>query len=66
MGFVVDRVTLGQLFFSPSISVFRCQYHSTNALYVTYIRLPWTLCNINGNIKGNCLPVTYHPGTKGE
>ena len=52
--------------FSPSISVFPCKYHSTCALYVTYIRLPCMLGNINGNIKSNCLPVTYHPGTKGE
>jgi hypothetical protein len=53
-------------FFSPSISDFPCQYHSTSVLYVTYMRLPWMLCNINGNIKGNCLPITYNRDTKGE
>jgi hypothetical protein len=43
----------GTGFLSPSISVFPCHYHSTSALYVTYIRLPWMLCNFNGNIEGN-------------
>jgi len=37
---------IGSVFFSPSISVFPCQYQSTNALYVTYIRPPWMLCNL--------------------
>ena len=31
--FVVDKVALGQFFFSPSTSVFPCQYHSINAPY---------------------------------
>jgi hypothetical protein len=30
VGFVVDKVTLGQVF-SPSSSVFLCQFHSTGA-----------------------------------
>jgi hypothetical protein len=30
MGFVVDKVALGQVFF-PSTSVFPCQFHSTGA-----------------------------------
>jgi hypothetical protein len=31
VGFVVDKLTLGQVFL-PSSSVFPCQYHSTVAL----------------------------------
>jgi hypothetical protein len=31
MGFVVDKVALRQVFFSPSTSVFHCQIHFTGA-----------------------------------
>jgi hypothetical protein len=31
VGFVVDKLALGQVFFPPSTSVFSCQFHSTGA-----------------------------------
>ena len=40
LGFVVDRMTLGQAFF-PSALIFPCQYHSTNAPYTFIYRNNW-------------------------
>jgi hypothetical protein len=42
VGFVVDKVALGQVF-SPSSSVFPCQYHSTVALQTHII---WRIRNM--------------------
>jgi hypothetical protein len=37
VGFVVDKVTLGQVF-PPSASVFSCQFHSTGVLLLGKIK----------------------------
>jgi hypothetical protein len=42
VGFVVDKVTLGRVF-SPSSSIFPCQYHSTVALQTHII---WGMRNM--------------------
>jgi hypothetical protein len=43
LGFVVDRVALGQVFF-PSSLVFPCQYHSTVVLHTHISYGVWTIC----------------------
>jgi hypothetical protein len=58
VGFVVDKVALGQDF-SPSASVFPCQYHAINAPY-SFIHLPPTVYNVFLPVLQSPLSVSFH------
>jgi hypothetical protein len=52
VGFVVDKVALGQIFLL--VLVFPCQYHSTIILHTHTSSAGWTICQLVAALQRHC------------